>query len=74
MALATESSDQDLVVLLNVVQASVPGHERRDLLAVLNQLHTNALADGRVGLFGLNASGRVKEKDDTGISQAVKGN
>ena len=31
------------------------GNESRNLLSVLDKLHTDALADGRVGLLGLNA-------------------
>ena len=50
----TETGNQHLVVLIHVVQTTIAGHEGSDLLAVLDELHTNALTNSRVGLLGLH--------------------
>merc|ERR1740121_763189 len=51
---ASEARDQDLVVLIDEVQAAVTGDERGDFLAVLDQLHAAALADRGVRLLRLD--------------------
>lgn len=61
LAAATETRDEDLVVLVGKVEATVVGHERGYLLAVLDELDTDTLADSRVGLLGLDTDlGLVK--------------
>lgn len=51
----TETGDHDLVVLLDVVKANVPGHECGDLLAVLVELDMDTLVDGLFQLLGLDS-------------------
>ena len=54
MTFSTKSSNRNFIIFLNEVQAAIIGHERCDLLAVLNELHPDTLPDGRIWLFGLN--------------------
>ncbi len=56
MAFTTETGNQNLVVLFNESQATIVGDESCDLFAVLDELDTNALTDGRVGLLSLNTT------------------
>jgi len=51
----TDPGDGDFVVFVDERDGTVTGTERGDLFAVLDQLHSDALSDRRVGLFGLDA-------------------
>ena len=66
-----QTGDQDLVVLLDKVQATIVGDEGDDLLAVLDQLDTAALADSGVGLLGLNTD--LVQDDTLGVGRATEG-
>ena len=65
----TEASDEHLVVLVDVVEAAIARHESGDLLAVFDELRAHALANGRVGLLGLNATAR-EERAERGVRSA----
>jgi hypothetical protein len=52
----TESSNENLIVLFDKVQATIIRDEGSNLLSVFNELHTGALTNSRVRLFGLNST------------------
>merc|ERR1719270_200140 len=71
MTLASKTADQHLIVLLDKVQATVVGDEGGDLLAVLDELHPNALPDGRVRLLSLNTD--LLENDSLSVRSSSEG-
>ena len=55
MSLTSETGNQHFVVLVDKVQETVSGDEGGNLLSVLDELDADALANGRVGLLGLDS-------------------
>jgi len=76
-----KAGDKDLIVLLDKVEATILGHERGDLLAVLDELNTHTLAKvktlldtflTRCGWLGITALGSHKNTQFRGgIQQNV---
>lgn len=69
-ALATETRNQNFVIFVNKVQATITGDESRNFLVVFHQLNANALSDGRVRLFGFNAN--FFENNALGVRSTTK--
>jgi hypothetical protein len=55
VTLATKTGNQDFVVFVDEVEAAVSGDKGGDLFAVFDELDADALANGGVGLLGLDA-------------------
>merc|ERR1719188_2823518 len=71
VAAAAEARDEHFVVLIDEVEAAIPRHERGDLFAVLDQLHTAALADGGIRLLRLDAD--LLDDDALRVGGAAEG-
>ena len=67
----TETSDEDLVVLVNEGHATITGDEAGDSLIVFFELDSDTLSDTGVGLLGLNAN--LFDDDTTGVGGTLEG-
>ena len=52
----TETSNEDFIVFINVVQTTIARNEGGDLLTVLDELNTDALTNSRVRLLSFNTT------------------
>jgi hypothetical protein len=71
VSLTAETRNEHLVVLVDEVKATVSGDERRDLLAVLDELHADALTNRGVGLLRLDAE--LLQDDALGVRATGEG-
>uniref|UniRef100_A0A7N4PFY8 Uncharacterized protein n=1 Tax=Sarcophilus harrisii TaxID=9305 RepID=A0A7N4PFY8_SARHA len=51
MTFSTKSSNQDFIKYLNKIQAAIIRNKGSDFFAILNQLDSHTLPDGRIGLL-----------------------
>ena len=66
-----ETGDEDFVVLIDKVKATITRDEGSDLLSVLDELDTDALTNGRVGLLGLNTD--LLDNNALGVRGSLEG-
>ena len=71
LTLSTETGEEDLVVLVDVVEATIVRHESGDSLTVLGELDSDTLSDTGVGLLGLNTD--LLEHNALGVRGASEG-
>lgn len=68
---STETSDEDLVVLIDERHTTISGHKASDSLVVFLELDSDALSDGGVGLLGLNSD--LLDDDAGGVGSTLEG-
>ena len=62
MTRTTETSNEDFIVFINVVQTTIARNEGGDLLTVLDKLNTDALTNSRVRLLSFNTTTHYNNK------------
>ena len=65
MTLTTEASDENFIVFIGKVQATIARDEGGNLLSVLDELNADALTDSRVRLLRFDAN--LLENDTLGV-------